>query len=174
MVEAGAPMPDPVVIVAYDPRWPETFHALRQRIVDVLGEVAPSVEHVGSTAVPGLAAKPIIDLDVVVQLADLPIAIVRLATLGYAHEGERGVPGREAFRWPPGEPRHHLYVCPAGSPELRRHLLFRDYLRTHPEAAAAYAALKRDAAHRFREDRGAYTAAKDPFVEDVLRRAGEQ
>ncbi len=163
-----------VTVVEYDPAWPARFAALAARAAAVLArppEVPARVEHVGSTAVPGLAAKPVIDLDVVVAPGDVPRAIARLAALGYAHEGDLGLPGREAFRWPPGEPRHHLYVCTPDAPAYRDHLLFRDHLRTHPDAAAEYAALKRALAARHAHDRDAYQAAKGAFVTAVTRRA---
>jgi GrpB-like predicted nucleotidyltransferase (UPF0157 family) len=138
-----------------------------------LGDLALAVEHVGSTAVPGLPAKPIVDLDAVIPApADLPAAVARLAARGYVHEGDLGIPGREAFRPPPDLPRHHLYVVAAGAAELRRHLLFRDHLRAHPDAARAYADLKRAAASRAGDDRAAYTRAKDEFVAAILREAG--
>jgi GrpB-like predicted nucleotidyltransferase (UPF0157 family) len=105
--------------------------------------------------------------------ADLPAAVARLAARGYVHEGDLGIPGREAFRPPPDLPRHHLYVVAAGAAELRRHLLFRDHLRAHPDAARAYADLKRAAATRVGDDRAAYTRAKDEFVAAILREAGE-
>ena len=129
--------------------------------------------HVGSTAVPGLAAKPIIDLDVVVASRDeVPRAIEALDRLGYAHRGDLGVPGREAFRGPATVPGHHLYLCAADSSELRRHLAFRDHLRSHPGSAAEYARLKRDLAARHQGDREAYTRGKTAFVEEILRAAG--
>ena len=161
----------PVIVVDYDPAWPQLFEQLRDRVVAALGDLVVAVEHVGSTAVPGLPAKPIIDLDVVIPaIADLPAAIERLATLGYVHRGDLGIPGRKAFSRPPDTPPHHLYVCARDSAELRRHLLFRDYLRSHPEDARAYGALKRQLAARFRDDREAYTEAKSAFVADILRR----
>jgi GrpB-like predicted nucleotidyltransferase (UPF0157 family) len=164
-------MADPVVVVDYDPAWPPTFRTLADRALASLGAIALGVEHVGSTAVPGLAAKPIIDLDVIVGgVAQIPIAIARLGPRGYVHEGDLGIPGREAFRWPPGESRHHLYLLPVDSPELHRHLAFRDYLRTHPEAARAYGDQKRAAARRHRDDRDAYMAAKDALVKEILTR----
>src|SRR6202043_4135643 len=96
------------------------------------------------TAVSGLAAKPVIDIDVVMGSdADLPLVISKPALLGYDHRCDLGVPGREAFRPPPGDFPHHLYVCPPDSQEYRRHIAFRDHLRTHPEDANAYATLKR-------------------------------
>jgi GrpB-like predicted nucleotidyltransferase (UPF0157 family) len=165
-------MPETVIIVNYDPRWPDLFQELRAPVVTVLSDLVVSVEHVGSTAVPGLAAKPIIDMDAVVpSVADIPEAIRRLAILGYVHRGDLGITGREAFTSPAEKPRHHLYVCALASEELRRHRSFRDYLLTHPDDARAYGALKKTAALRFAEDRGAYNEAKTRFVEAVLQRA---
>jgi GrpB-like predicted nucleotidyltransferase (UPF0157 family) len=160
------------MVVEYDPRWPELFAKLRSQVGAALGGLAVSIEHVGSTAVPGMPAKPVIDMDVVIpSAADLPAMIERLATLGYVHQGDLGIPGREAFEPPPDTPPHHLYVCPLGGEEYRRHLLFRDHLRAHPDAARAYGDLKRDAARRFREDRESYTEAKSAFVAEILHRA---
>jgi GrpB-like predicted nucleotidyltransferase (UPF0157 family) len=165
-------MAEPVVIVEYDPRWPELFQQLRAPVVVALGDLVVAVEHVGSTAVPGLAAKPIIDMDVVVpSVTDIPESIAGLAALGYAHRGDLGIPGREAFLSPAGKPRHHLYVCAHGSEELRRHRTFRDYLLTHPDDARSYEELKKAAAIRFTNDRAAYNEAKTLFVETILQRA---
>ncbi|MBI4310263.1 MAG: GrpB family protein [Chloroflexi bacterium] len=172
----------PVIVVDYDPAWPAQFAELRRVIAAALGDLALAIEHVGSTAIPGLAAKPIIDLDVVIASSEcLPEVVARLAALGYAHEGDLDVPGREAFarqddRTPwdgtgRAWPEHHLYVCPQDSAELARHLAFRDHLRAYPDAAAAYAALKRRLALRFRNDREAYTLGKSAFVEGVLKGA---
>jgi GrpB-like predicted nucleotidyltransferase (UPF0157 family) len=97
-----------IVVVDYDPSWPVTFAALREPIWRALADIAISVEHVGSTSVPGLAAKPIIDIDAVItSSADISAAIDRLATLGYVHSGTLGIEGREAFESPAG-PAHHL------------------------------------------------------------------
>ena len=169
-----APMVDPIVVVDYDPAWPDLFATLRVPVAAALGDVAVAIEHVGSTAVPGLAAKPIIDLDVAIRTETrLPEAIERLACLGYAYEGDTGIPGRAAFAWPPRAVRHHLYVCILDSAEYRRHLLFRDYLRAQPDVTAAYAALKRQLAARYRMQRDAYTEAKEPFVRAAMSRAEE-
>ena len=165
-------MAEPIVVVAYDPAWPAHFTRLRERVTAALGELVVRVEHIGTTAVPGLLAEPIVDMDVVIpSAADLPAAIARLAALGYVHRGDLGIPGREAFAPPPGVPRHALYVCTLDSAELRRHIAFRDRLRTHHEEAGAYAALKQDLARRFRDDRDAYTTAKRGLGEAILRRA---
>jgi GrpB-like predicted nucleotidyltransferase (UPF0157 family) len=164
-----------IVVREYDPAWPRLFEVLRGRVFDALGEeLAVAVEHVGSTAVPGLAAKPVVDIDAVVPSAeDVPLAVERLERAGYRHEGDLGVSGREAFRPPAGVPWHHLYVLPAGGEELLRHLAFRDHLRDHPEEASTYAALKREAARRFGGDRRAYTDAKGEFVEHILSRSND-
>jgi GrpB-like predicted nucleotidyltransferase (UPF0157 family) len=170
--ERTSPMNAPVEIADYDPGWPAAFAALRDRLTAALGPLAQRTEHVGSTAVPGLPAKPVIDLDVVIATrADLPEVIARLAALGYRHEGDLGITGREAFASPAAAPAHHLYVCTADSRELASHLAFRDYLRTHPEQARAYADLKRSLAAQFRSDRDAYSRSKAPFVEQALKAA---
>src|SRR5271168_241502 len=106
-------MTNPVIVVDYDLQWAEVFAELRSTLAAALGGLAVAIEHVGSTAVPGLPAKPIIDIDVVVPSpAKVPEAIARLATIGYVHQGDLGIAGREAFASPPNTPAHHLYVCP--------------------------------------------------------------
>jgi GrpB-like predicted nucleotidyltransferase (UPF0157 family) len=161
-------------IASYDSRWPQTFAALRDQVAEVLGLLATRIEHVGSTAVPGLPAKPIIDIDVVIASpAELPEVIARLATLGYHHEGDLGISGREAFTCPAAAPAHHLYVCAADSPELARHLAFRGFLRSHPSQARAYAEVKRSLAERFRTDRDACSRGKTTFIEQALAAAAD-
>lgn len=172
--------PRPVVIVPYDPQWPVIFEALKNVYRSALGGLAVEIEHVGSTAVPGLAAKPIIDVDVVIPSREmLSDAIRRLADLGYRHQGDLGVPGREAFAADGADdvprdgsgrhwPAHHLYVCASDCQELHRHLLFRDWLRTHPAGAAEYGILKQHLAQIYRDDRDGYTEAKTGFVAAAL------
>ncbi len=157
-------MTQPIEVVAYDPQWPAVFAALRDRAGGALGGLATTIEHIGSTSVLGLAAKPIIDLVVVVAPADVPDAIARLVSIGYEHRGTLGVAGRDAFRELPGDPPHHLYLSPADSEELRAQLRFRDRLRADADLAARYATLKRELAVRFRNDRMGYTDAKSEFV----------
>ncbi len=165
-------MENPVVVLDYDPNWPEHFQSFRKRIADALGDMAAAIEHFRSTAVPDLAAKPIIDIDVVLASETmLPSAIERLASLGYIHRGNLGIPEREAFLAPAHDPPHHLYVCPPGSAEFRRHMAFRDYLRAHPKDAKIYGDLKIALAERFREDRSAYSTAKGEFVAELTSRA---
>jgi GrpB-like predicted nucleotidyltransferase (UPF0157 family) len=161
---------DPVLIQDYNPCWPRAFSQLAARVWTTLGSLVVTVEHIGSTAVPGLASKPIIDLDVVLASpAELPEAIRRLADTGYFHEGDLGIAGREAFRSPPGEPRHHLYVLAAQANELRRHLAFRDALRADTDLRDRYAALKRSLGYLYKDDRISYTQAKSTFITSIVK-----
>jgi len=128
------------------------------------------VEHVGSTAVPGLAAKPIVDIDVIVKRADVDRAVERLSTIGYRPGEHRLViPDRHALAWPEREQRHHVNVCPEDSAELERHLRFRDRLRDDPSLARKYGELKRELARVHRNDRVTYGELKTGFVERALR-----
>jgi GrpB-like predicted nucleotidyltransferase (UPF0157 family) len=164
-------MANPVIVSNYDPNWPGLFQSLRKPIAAALGDLAAAIEHVGSTAVPDLAAKPIIDIDVLLASETmLPAAIERLASLGYIHRGNLGIPEREAFFAAANDPPHHLYVCPPCSAEFRRHIAFRDYLRARPKDAKIYGDLKIALAERFRDDRSAYNTAKGEFVAEMTSR----
>ena len=155
-----------IEIVPYDPAWPLDFAALRDRLSVPLSGLASRIEHVGSTAVPGLAAKPVIDVSVVLESADhLPSAIGRLAPLGYRHLGGAGW---EAFTTPPGRPAHRLSVWAGDHPRLLESLAYRDYLRTHPDTVRAYAELKYYLADRFRDDRAGYAASKSAFIARIV------
>jgi GrpB-like predicted nucleotidyltransferase (UPF0157 family) len=174
----GAPQVVNVVVVEAQASWAEDFGVLRARLWPVVRSGAIAIEHVGSTAVPGLAAKPTIDIDVVVaDGAGLEHCIARLATAGYEHQGELGIPGRHAFkRLPvadgPPLPRHNLYVCLDGALSLRNHLTLRDWLRAHPEDVHVYAQLKRELAARFPYDIGSYVEGKTALITSILQRAG--
>lgn len=161
-----------VIVVDYDPSWPRQFEALRATVWPVVASLAVAIEHVGSTAVPGLAAKPVIDLDVIVPAHHVAAAIERLRTIGYEHRGDCGVPQREAFRRPPGSLPHHLYLCPETSPALANHLAIRDHLRANPAAAQAYGALKKRLAKEFADDIDGYVEAKTAFLVTILRAQG--
>lgn len=162
-----------VVVVDYDPMWPEIFEQLRAHVWSVLHDVALTIEHVGSTSVPGLAAKPIIDMSVIVaSKREVPLVIARLATLGYEHLGNRGIEDREAFCHPEGLPAHHLYVCPQGSLAVRNHLAVRDYLRTHPETAQEYGELKKRLSQEYSNDIESYVDGKTNLMLGVLREQG--
>jgi GrpB-like predicted nucleotidyltransferase (UPF0157 family) len=160
------------LIQTYDPQWPVKFEHLHSRLSHLLGEAAGAIEHIGSTAVPGLSAKPIIDLDVLLVSAEcLPLAIQRLKTLGYEHQGNLGIAGREAFQTPAGAFAHHLYVCLPDCEEFRRHIILRDYLRASAIEAKAYNDLKWSLVIRTGSDRAAYIRGKEDFVRLLLERA---
>lgn len=162
-----------VLVVDYDPSWPDKFEELRQAVWSVVHDVALSIEHVGSTAVPGLAAKPIIDMDVVVPSRGLvAAAIVRLGALGYAHRGNLGIEDREAFTSPARLPAHNLYVCLQGTVAVANHVAFRDFLRRNPESAAEYGRLKQELAARFPADIDSYIAGKTACILAILRQCG--
>ena len=165
----------PAVVVPYDPRWPEVFDALRDRADAALAGIAHVTEHVGSTAVPGLDAKPIVDLDVVVpDAAGAGPAVAALAAAGWEHEGDLGIAGREAFRPPADTVYHHLYVVVAGRPAHRDHVDLRDFLRAHPDEAARYGELKRALAGLLETDRAAYAGGKAQMIAELLRQARTQ
>lgn len=161
-----------VVVLDYNPDWPHVFEALRASIWDALEGVAISIEHVGSTSVPGLASKPIIDMDVVVAESNVASGITRLLSLGYEHKGNLGIPQREAFGRPAGTPNHHLYLCPANSLALANHLAIRDYLRGNPRAVHAYGELKKRLAREHVSDIDRYIEGKTAFLVGILREKG--
>lgn len=164
-----------IVVVDYDPAWARHFEQLRASLWEAVHDAAISIEHVGSTSVPGLAAKPIVDLDIVVRSSEESATVIqRLDPLGYTHRGDLGIVGREAFRNPPGGPTHHLYVCLEGSLGLRNHLAVRDYLRSHPDKAIAYGELKRQLAEKFPDDIDSYIDGKADFLQGILRASGFQ
>ena len=162
----------PIVVSDYDDAWPLHFEEIARPVRAAVADLGATVEHVGSTSVPGLAAKPIVDVDVAVASPeDVPAAIERLRALGYLYQGDKGVAGREAFLWPRDARPHHLYVVVRGSRPHLDHVEFRNHLRDHPELAREYAALKRALAERYGDDRLGYTEAKADFVTRVLRAA---
>ena len=165
---------DPAVrIVEHDPAWARQADEELSRIGEALGPVAALLEHVGSTAVPGLAAKPIIDLQVSVASLEPRAAYVGpLQRLGYLFAPDPDSPDFHFFGKPPKRPRsHHLHVCEAGSSHEFRHLAVRDFLREHIDEAAMYAALTRELVKRHTQDRLAYIAGKEQYVTDLERRA---
>lgn len=161
-----------IVVTEYDPGWPLIFEQLRAYLWPAVADIAVAIEHVGSTSVVGLAAKPIIDLDIIVpSAADIPTAIARLSALGYQHLGDRGIAGREAFRQQNDMPPHHLYLCPADSVALHNHLAVRDYLRSHPEAIQAYSELKKHLAATFPDNIDRYVDGKTDLILSMLQHA---
>jgi GrpB-like predicted nucleotidyltransferase (UPF0157 family) len=165
-----------IVVSDYDPAWPAMFAQERTSLHAALDPLVLAIEHVGSTAVPGMAAKPIIDLQASVRsLSEARSRCVeRLQALGYTYlpKYEAWLPGELFFRKAPaGAWTHHLHILQADDPRWRDRLLFRDYLRNHPEAAATYAKLKRDLAAAFDDDISGYRNAKDAFVAATMAQA---
>jgi GrpB-like predicted nucleotidyltransferase (UPF0157 family) len=165
---------DPAVrIVDYDPGWPAEAARELRRVGEALGGVAVRLDHVGSTSVPGLAAKPIVDLQVSVAALEPQAAYAEpLEAIGYLFVPFATAPEYHFFGRPAERPRtHHLHVCLAGSFEERRHLAVRHFLRANADEAARYEAVKREAARLHPEDRVAYMAAKEGFILEMERRA---
>jgi GrpB-like predicted nucleotidyltransferase (UPF0157 family) len=166
----------PIEVVDYDPSWPRRYEEERDRIAAALGDAVVAIEHVGGTAVPGLPAKPVIDIMVgVPDIERAGQAVAGLINLGYQYvpELESQLPERRYFRR--GTPEtHHVHMVTMGSDFWEEHVLFRDYLRSNPQAAEEYGKLKRGLADRFRFDRDAYRAGKVPFIDTVVDAARRQ
>jgi GrpB-like predicted nucleotidyltransferase (UPF0157 family) len=163
----------PIRVVPYDPSWPEQFTGIRASLANALqGVPILAIEHVGSTSVPGLAAKPVIDVDVVVLRRDVAPAVEALVAAGYRHEGELGIRDRHAMRAPDRMPQRNVYVAVEGSLALRNHRCVRDILRSDAALRDAYGQLKLDLAKRYAEDMDAYVAAKTELLGSILARGG--
>jgi GrpB-like predicted nucleotidyltransferase (UPF0157 family) len=163
--------PGVVRLVEYDTRWPALFIAEEQRIRTHCGTLRLRLEHVGGTSIPGMCAKPILDI-AAGRPRDSSIQdyVAALEHAGYEHRGERGVPGRQYFCW--GQPRaYHVHLVDEAGPLWRDYLAFRDYLRTHSEDARQFSRLKLGLAERFPNDREGYMNAKASYVDEILRRA---
>jgi len=174
----------PITIEDYNPIWADTFQELKS-IYDLhLADLIEDIQHVGSTSVVGLAAKPIIDIDIIISndRQSLPSIIKKLSLLGYQHRGSQGITDREAFKrinvktpWN-GSSRswqaHHLYVCPANSIILKNHLALRDFLRAYPDKAKEYGELKKQLALDNPFDMDTYIERKTPFITTILEKVG--
>ena len=164
------------LVQPYSPAWPTQFMQMRMFLESGLAGTNCSIEHVGSTAVPGMVAKPIIDLIIVAKPGAFPEAKACLERLGYAHQGDLGIAGREAFDLVDVDtktrlPNHHLYVCEADAYELRKQLAFRDYMRQHPVWREKLSRLKCDLCVKHDNDRQAYMDGKAFMVEEITRLA---
>ncbi len=161
----------PIYIAEYNGNWPLAYEQERAILAEAFHPYAEDIQHVGSTSVSGLAAKPIIDILVTIREYPLPdSAIQAVVALGYEHMGEYGIPRRHYFR--KGRPRsHHVHVLERANPEWEHFVLFRDYLRAHPQAAREYEALKRQLADRYRDERAVYTESKAPLIRQLMEKA---
>jgi len=164
-----------VIVLPYDAAWESAFEAIRAEIQTALGDLMLGIEHVGSTSVKGMSAKPCIDIDVVIRDYSVFDAVVqKLDAIGYIHEGDLGIQDREAFKYAdkPHLMTHHLYVCPRDSEELHRHIVFRDFLRKNPEAVKKYSMVKEKAAALFPDEIEQYIAFKAPCIEELYIKCG--
>ena len=161
-----------VVVEKWNPKWKDEF----ERIADSLGEDviynSIKIEHVGSTSVEGLSAKPIIDLDIVIENDKFEIIKRLLKDKGYKHEGDLGIEGREAFSYSGKEElmTHHLYVCPQDSKELFKHITFRNFLKNNPALASEYSKVKEKAAVLYPDDIDKYMEFKSEIIERIYKR----
>ena len=164
-----------VVVLPYDEGWKMAFEEIKRELEQALGEWIVGIEHVGSTSVEGMSAKPCIDIDVIIPDYSVFDAVVKgLEAIGYIHEGDLGIKDREAFRYSdkPHLQKHHLYVCPRQSDELHRHIAFREFLKAHPEAIRKYSFVKETAAKLFPNDIDKYIAYKAPCIEELYAQCG--
>lgn len=169
----GIKMPQNVIVVPYDPLWPEMFQAEAENIRPVFGNEVIEIYHMGSTSIPGLNAKPVIDLLVEVKdidkIDDLNDAFGEMM---YEARGEYGIPGRRFFtKYCGAERTHNVHIFQTGHPEIERQITFRNYLRTHAEDAEAYGRLKARLAMHYHDDLDGYVKAKGDFVREIDRRA---
>jgi GrpB-like predicted nucleotidyltransferase (UPF0157 family) len=167
-------MSDPIMVVSYDPAWPELFRQLGTQLREALGGVALRIDHIGSTAVPGLAAKPIVDVQISVDRLE-PVEPFRspLEAAGFLYRAANTERTKRYFREPPGRRRTHIHVRRAGSFSEQFSLLFRDFLRADPAAALDYGRRKQALAASITNDRRGYLEAKLPITWDVMRCADQ-
>lgn len=162
-----------VEVVPYDPDWTRAFQAEADKLGRILGQQVAAIHHIGSTSIPHLSAKPIVDLLVVVHDIEKVDAFnEEMRQLGYLPKGENGIPGRRYFiKGDEIHRTHHIHIFQAGHPDIARHLNFRDYLIAHPDDAQAYGRLKQELACRFPTDIDSYIAGKDEFLKEIDRKA---
>lgn len=165
---------DPIVVVPYDPAWPDLFAQLARGLRAELGAVALRIDHIGSTSVPQLAAKPVIDMQIsVADFEPLDAFLQPLERLGYVFHADNPDLTKRYFREAPGQRRTHIHVRRAGSFTEQLALLFRDFLRTHPAVAEHYAQVKYELAEKYRYERQVYVEAKQPFIWSVISEASD-
>lgn len=162
-----------IEVTQYNPNWPYLYRQEARQIAAALANEIILLHHIGSTAIPGIQAKPVIDI--LAEVRDIERVDdynQALMGLGYDARGENGIPGRRYFNKKTGSTHtHHLHIFQVGNSEIDRHLNFRDYLRAHPEEAQAYSQLKDHLAEKYRHDSVAYTEGKNEFVREIDRKA---
>lgn len=162
-----------VVVEDYNPKWKIEFEKIKAELMMVLSDKIISIEHVGSTSVEGLAAKPIIDIDIVIDNNFEEVRIA-LESISYIHEGDLGIHGREAFKYYNKEHlmKHHLYVCNKENEELYRHIKFRDYLKVHKVDRDKYSLVKKEMVKKYPEDIELYIDGKEPIILEIHKKCG--
>jgi len=160
-----------VIVLPYDPQWAIEFERLSTFLWSICGSSIVEIHHVGSTSVEGLAAKPILDIDIEIRSLDFFNTVKeKLSFAGYRHEGDLDIPGREAFKYDSTSfMAHHLYVCTSDASELKRHLAFRDFLRTHPKDRDAYGEIKLNATRHHPTDIDGYMQEKNAIIESIYQ-----
>jgi GrpB-like predicted nucleotidyltransferase (UPF0157 family) len=164
-----------IIVVEYDSKWKDEFKKIKSYLEKELKNNIITIEHVGSTSVYGLYAKPIIDIDVVIKNYDnFPAVKSCLESLGYYYKGDLGIKDRQAFGYNEKLEfmTHHLYVCPQNSDELKRHIAFRDHLRTNKEDRDKYSQIKLQAAERYPTDIDSYIEFKSPCIAEIYKKIG--
>ena len=164
-----------IIVTPYNEEWKTEFLKIKREIEKAISDLIIGIEHVGSTSVAGMSAKPCIDIDVIIEDYSIFDEVkTKLSLIGYNHEGDLGIKDREAFDYSdkPHLMNHHLYVCPKNSAELRRHLGFRDYLRSNEAAAKKYSAVKEKAAKLFPDDIDKYIEYKSPCILELYLACG--
>ena len=166
------------LVEKYNPEWPKWFEKIKAFLGEKVTQACIRIEHVGSTSVPKMTAKPIIDLILVIEPRDSEGVKTLLAERGYDYQGDQGIKDREVFK--PRDvskknlvPCHHLYVCPEDSAELKKEIAFRDFLRQSKEYAERLSELKRSLAEEFNNDREAYMEGKAALCKEITERALE-
>ena len=165
-----------IVVLPYDPNWAIEFERIKLEIMNAVKEkeYVLAVEHIGSTSVPGLYAKPIIDIDIVIDITVFGKVAEKLGSIGYTHVGNLGVDGREAFKYAekPHLMEHHLYACDKDADELKRHLVLRDFLRNNKEYREKYSRIKLEMARKYPHDIDAYIDGKQPLILEIYEKCG--
>jgi GrpB-like predicted nucleotidyltransferase (UPF0157 family) len=163
-----------VIVLPYNCEWKEEFVKIKNELDQAIGKDIISIEHVGSTSIEGLAAKPVIDIDIIIDRIKFENIKNGLKDIGYRHEGDLGVNGREAFEYDNKEHlmKHHLYVCDKYNEELKRHIVFRDWLRKHPGDADMYGNIKIEMAKKYPNDIDSYIEGKTPCVIEIYQKCG--
>lgn len=161
-----------VELFPHDENWHQLFAGEESRLQNAIGKIVVATEHIGSTSICGISAKPILDIAIAIEkYSDGERCIKPMENLDYEYRGKYGIAGRHYFV--KGEPRtHHIHMVELGSDFWKSHLLFRDYLRQNPEIAGEYDNLKKDLAKKYPENRDAYLEGKSAFIKKILQNSG--